>query len=144
MSDEPVVGLTPAQVELVPISYSVMEMGSGSASAGLSPATDIMEELARQMVQQFFASMKSCIDLVLSGGSSFEFARMLLENQIENIRHTRSPLQARAYLMLVEQLGSCLKELKTLENAISMDEARSILSKLLPLRNTSKRIWRSK
>ena len=72
-----------------------------------------------------------CIDLVLSGGSSFEFARMLLENQIENIRHTGSPSQARAYLVLIEQLGSCLKELKTLENASSMDGVRSTLSKLL-------------
>jgi len=33
----------------------------------------------RQMVRQFFASMKPCIDLVLSGGSSFEFAQMLLK-----------------------------------------------------------------
>ena len=33
--------------------------------------------------------------------------------------------------MLVEQLGSHLKELKTLENAGSMDEARSTVSKLL-------------
>ena len=46
VSDEPVVGLTPAQVELVPVSHSIMV-----ASVGLSPATDIMEELARQMVQ---------------------------------------------------------------------------------------------
>jgi len=30
MSDEPVVGLTPAQVELIPVSHSVMERGSGS------------------------------------------------------------------------------------------------------------------
>ena len=90
-----------------------------------------MEELAYQMVQQFFTSMKSCIELVLSGRSSFEFARMLLENQIENIRHTRSPTQARAYLTLVEQLGICLRELKTLKKASSMDEARSRLGKLL-------------
>ena len=80
----------------------IIERGSGSALAGLSPATDIMEELAHQMVQQFFTSIKSRIELVLSGRSSFEFARMLLENQIENIRHTGSPEQARAYLMLVE------------------------------------------
>ena len=33
--------------------------------------------------------------------------------------------------MLVEQLGSRLKELKTLENASSMDEARLTLGKLL-------------
>ena len=32
VSDEPVVGLTPAQVELVLVSCSVMERGSGSAS----------------------------------------------------------------------------------------------------------------
>jgi len=76
---------------------------------------DIIEELAHQMVKQFFASMKSSVELVLSGGSSFEFARMLLENQIENIRYTRSSEQDRAYLMLVEQLGIYLKELRTLE-----------------------------
>ena len=48
-----------------------------------------------------------------------------------HINHTGSPSQARACLILVEQLGSHLKELKTLENAGSMDEARSVLSKLL-------------
>ena len=75
--------------------------------------------------------MRSCIDLILSGGSSFEFARVLLENQLENIGHTESPSQARAYLMLVEQLGSHLKELKTLKNAGSEEEARITLNKLL-------------
>ena len=107
--DEPVVGFTHAQVELVFVSRSIIERGSGSTSIGLSLANDIMKELARQIVQQFFASMRSCIDLVLSGGSSFEFAQMLLENQIENISHTGSPSQARACLMLVKQLGSHLK-----------------------------------
>ena len=106
VSKEPVVGLIPAQVELAPISvdtiHTIIERGSESASAGLSPATDIMKESAHQMVQQFFGYIKSCIELVLSGGSSFEFARMLLENQIENIHHTGSPEQARAYLILVE------------------------------------------
>jgi len=38
-----------------------MEMGSGSASAELAPTMDIMEELALQIVQQFFISMKSYI-----------------------------------------------------------------------------------
>ena len=75
--------------------------------------------------------MKSYINLVLSGGSSFEFAQMFLEIQIENISHTGNPLQARAYLMLVEQLGSYMKELKTLKNASLIDEARSTLSRLL-------------
>ena len=59
---------------------------------------------------------------------------MLLENQIENIRHTRSPEQARAYLTLVEQLGICLRELKTLKKTSSMDEARLTLGKLLAAR----------
>jgi len=108
VSNEPVIGPTPARVELVPI----MERGFRSTSAGLSPTNDIMEELACQMVQQVFASMRSCIDLVLSGG--FEFPWMFLENQIENISYTGSPSQARAYLVLVEQLRSHLKELKTL------------------------------
>jgi len=80
MSDEPIVGLTPVQVELVPVCHPVMKRWSRSTLAGLSPANNIMEELARQMVRQFFASMRSYIDLVLSGGSSFEFARMLFKN----------------------------------------------------------------
>ena len=79
-----------------------MERGSGSTSVEFSPVNDIMEELARQMVRQFFASMRSCIDLILSGGSSFKFAQILLENQIENISHTGSPSQVRECLMLVE------------------------------------------
>ena len=56
---------------------------------------------------------------------------MLLENQIENIRHTGSPAQARAYLTLVEQLGICLRELKTLEKASPMDKAHLMLGKLI-------------
>ena len=139
VSDEPIVGLTPAQVELVPVFRPVMERGSGSTSAEFSPVNDIMEELACQMVQQFFSFMRSCINLVFSGGSSFEFAQMLLENQIENISHTGSPSQARACLMLVEQLGSYLKELKTLEKASSMDEAQSKLSKLLAAHTSERR-----
>jgi len=106
LSEEPVVGLVPVQVESTLISVGVtrpvIERGSGSAPAGSTLATDIMEEQAHQTVQQIFASMKSCIELVLFGGSSFEFAWMLLENQIENICHTGSPAQARTYLMLVE------------------------------------------
>ena len=97
----PVVDPTPARDELIPIPRLVIERGSGSTSAEFSSAGDIMEELTRQMVQQFFASMRSCIDLILSGGGSFEFARMLLENLIENIGHTGGPSQARACLLLV-------------------------------------------
>jgi len=106
---DPAIGLIPAQVELAPISvdttHTIIERGSESTSAGLSPAIDIMEELAHQMVQQFFASMKSYIELVLSGGSSFKFARMLLENQIKNICHTGSPEQVRAYLSWLNSWG---------------------------------------
>ena len=63
--DEPIVGLTLVPAELVPISHTVMERGSGSTSVEFSPVNDIMEELARQMVQQ---SLLPC-DLVLT--SSF-------------------------------------------------------------------------
>jgi len=77
-SQEAAVGLISAQVESAPVSVdtirTIMERGSENAPVALSPAMDIMEELAHQMVQQFFTSMKSCIELVLSGGSSFEFA----------------------------------------------------------------------
>ena len=79
---------------------------------------NIMKELADQMVQQFFTSMRPCIKLVLSRRNSFEFARMLLENQIENIRHTGSSEQVKAYLTLVEQLGIYLKELRILERLV--------------------------
>ena len=41
VSDEPVVGLTPAQVELVPVSRPVMKRGFRSTSVGLSPANDL-------------------------------------------------------------------------------------------------------
>ena len=74
----PVVDPTPARDELIPIPRPVIERGSGSTSAEFSSAGDIMEELTRQMVQQFFASIRSCIDLILSGGSSFEFPECFL------------------------------------------------------------------
>ena len=56
---------------------------------------------------------------------------MLLENQIENIRYTRSSEQAKAYLSLVKQLGICLKELRNLKKAKPVDEAWLMLNKLL-------------
>ena len=55
VSKEPVVGLILAQVELAPIfvdtTRTIMERRSGSALAKLSPAMEIMEELAHQIVQ---------------------------------------------------------------------------------------------
>ena len=56
VSEEPIVGLTSTQVELVPVSHPVMEKGSGSTSAGLSPANDIMEELAIKWCNNFLLS----------------------------------------------------------------------------------------
>ena len=56
---------------------------------------------------------------------------MFLKNQIENICHTRSSELAKVYLTLVEQLGICLKELRILEKADPVDEARLMLNKLL-------------
>ena len=46
--------------------------------------------------------------------------------------------------MLVEQLGNHLKELKTLESASSVDEARTTLNSFLPLKNMSEKRWRNK
>jgi len=131
VSVAPVVDPTPARDELILIPRPVIERGSGSTSARSSPASDIMGELARQVMQQFFTSMRSCIDLILSGGSSFEFAQVLLGNLIKNISHTGGPSQARACHLLVEQLGSDLKELKSLEDAGSFQEARTTLARLL-------------
>ena len=63
-----------------------METGSGSDLQVLTPVMDIMEELTLQIVGQFFVMMKYCIEMVLSGRSPLEFVRLLLENQIENIK----------------------------------------------------------
>ena len=108
------------------IPYPVTEKGSGSFPGG-----DDMGELARQMVQQFFASMGSCIDLILRGSSSFNFARMLLRNLAENVELTGGPSLAQACLRVVEQLGDDLHELKSLENASSSSEAQATLARLL-------------
>jgi len=93
MLTEPVAGIVSAPSKMASTStniiHTIIEKGSGSALTELAPAMDIMEELAHQMVQ-FFTSMKSYIKFVLSRRSSFEFAQMLLKNQIENIRHTGS------------------------------------------------------
>jgi len=64
---------------------------------------------------------------------------MLLEKQIENICHTGSSEQGRAYLTLVEQLRICLKELRTLEKVSPMDEARLTLYKLLTTQEHGRR-----
>jgi len=130
-SAAPVVNLTPARDELIFVPRPVIERGSGSASAEFFPAGDTMGELARQVVQQFFASMRSCIDLILSGSSSFEFARMFLGNLVENINLAGGPSPARACLLLVEQLGNDLKELKSLEDAGSFHEAQATLTRLI-------------
>ena len=143
VSTEPAASLVSAPSKLAPASVdiicAIVERGSRSAPAGLSPVMDIMEELAHQMVQQFFTSMRSCIKLVLSGRSSFKFVRMFLENQIENICHTGSLEQVRAYLALVEQQGICQKELRTLEKA-SPVEARLMLNKLLTAKEQERKV----
>ena len=87
--------------------------------------------LTRQMVQQFFASMQSCINFILSGDSSFEFARMFLGNLVENISLAGGPSPAKPCLLLVEKLGNDLKELKSLEDANSFHEAQEVLTRLL-------------
>ena len=46
---------------------------------------------------------------------------MFLENQIKNICRIRNSEQAKVYLMLVEQLEICLKELRTLQKTSPVD-----------------------
>jgi len=46
--------------------------------------------------------------------------------------------------MLVEQLGSDLKEFKSLKDTGSVDEARVTLNRLRALKNKSERRWRNK
>ena len=55
VSTEPAANLVSAPGELAPASvdttHTIIERGSGSAPAGLSPVMDIMEELAHHMAQ---------------------------------------------------------------------------------------------
>ena len=64
---------------------------------------------------------------------------MLLENLIENISHTGGPSQAKACLLLVEQLGHDLKELRSLENAGSFHKAQETLTRLLAAQEQERR-----
>ena len=130
----PVISPTPVPEESVYIPHPVIERGSGSTLGG-----DTMGILTRQMVQQFFASMRSCIDFILSGDSSFEFARMFLGNLVENISLAGGPSPAKACLLLVEQLGLNLRELRSLENAGSFHEARETLNRLLAAQEQERR-----
>jgi len=130
----PVVSPTLAPEEPTYIPHTVIERGSGSTSGD-----DTMEFLTRQTVQQFFASMRSCIDFILSGGSSFEFAQTYLGNLVENIKLAGGPSLAQACLLLVEQLGQNLRELRSLENAGSFHEAQETLNRLLAAQEQERR-----
>ena len=52
---------------------TIVKTGSGSAPPAPTLVMDIVEELTLQIVEQFFVTMKYCIELVLSGRSSFGF-----------------------------------------------------------------------
>jgi hypothetical protein len=104
----------------------VVEEGSGSFPNG-----DGMGELARQMVQQFFTSMRSCIDLIFRGSSSFSFARTLLRNMAGNVELTGGPILAQACLRVVDQLGDHLRELESLAGTSSVSEVQATFTRLL-------------
>jgi len=55
------------------VSITIVETRSGSTPLVLTLAMDILKELSLKMVRQFFMTMEYCIELVLSGRSSFEF-----------------------------------------------------------------------
>ena len=46
---------------------TIIERRSGSSSIELTPAMDIIDKLAHQMVQQIFTSMKSCSNWFFPG-----------------------------------------------------------------------------
>ena len=102
------------------------ETGSGSALPVLTPNTGIMEELTLQIIGQFFVTMKYCIKFVLFGRSLFKFVRSLLENKIENIRQTGGSGRAIVYRALVELLGTCSRDLKSLERANQVVDAQRV------------------
>jgi len=120
------VSMTLTQKEPAYTPSSMIERGSGSASGD-----DSMDFLTRSTVQQFFDAMRSCIDFILSGRRSFDFARRFLGNVAENIELIGGLSLAQACLRVVDQLESDLKELKSLDEADSAREAQVILDRLL-------------
>ena len=106
--------------------FSMIERGSGS-----TPGDDTLDFLARKMVRQFLDALRSCIDFILSGRSSFAFAQTFLGNMAGNIELTGGSSLAKACLLLVERLGNDLEELKSLDDASSSYEAQAILTRLL-------------
>ena len=84
------------------VSVAIVETGSGSTPPILTPDMDILEDLSLQIVRKFFTTMEYCTELALSGRSSFEFVRTLLNNQVENIRQTGGFDRAGVHQVLVE------------------------------------------
>ena len=74
------VSMAPTQKEPAYTPSSEIERGSGSA-----PGDDSVDFLTRSTVRQFFEAMRSCIDFILSGRRTFDFARRFLGNVAENI-----------------------------------------------------------
>jgi len=109
---------------------TIVKTGSGSALMVSTTVTDIMEELTLQIGEQFFVTMKYCIELVLSGRSPFEFVRSLFENQIENIKQTEASDPAKVYQVLVEQLGTYSKDLRNLERVSPIVDAQQVSENL--------------
>ena len=72
--DVSTVSTTLVQKEPACTPFFMVERGSGSTSGD-----DTMDFLTRKTVQQFLDAMRSCIDFILSGRSSFDFARTFLE-----------------------------------------------------------------
>ena len=117
---------------LVPAVSVVSSTLAPTRGSGSTSDDDIMELLTRQAVQQFLSSMRTCIDFVLTRGSSLEFAQMFLGNQVENIKLAGGPSLAQASQLLVDQLGQHLRELRSLEDdAGSSHEAQEALNRLL-------------
>ena len=120
------VSMTSAQKEPAYTPSSEIERGSGSV-----PGDDSMDFLTRSTVRQFFEAMRSCIDFILSGRRSFDFARRFLGNVAENIELVGGLPLAQACMRVVDQLESDLKELKSLDEADSLHETQVILDSLL-------------
>ena len=74
--------------------------------------------------------MKYCTEFVLFWRNSFEFVRILLENQVKNIQHTGGSDRARLHQVLVEQLDVYSKELRNLERATLIADAQRVSENL--------------
>ena len=109
---------------------TIISSGSPSTPIKPIPAVNILEYLIIWVIDQFLSVMEYCTDLVLTGQSSFDFVRSLLDNHVQNIKKVGRVERAMEYQAHAKQMRQCLADLHNLENANVTDTAQLILANM--------------